>query len=159
MARFGRNALVRPALVAAVFFAGMCSAYSQQLRIELNFDQEFNQVGPSPRLVSQLVDVSAVMNVNGNIQSTNNSHYLGGKHHGKHEYVDVEEKTIGLGRSSEEEWKVAGQNRLINIVDFPSSKRAILLTVNGTSCSAQVDYELKPGFTDYQFIRKNGKLG
>ena len=52
-----------------------------------------------------------------------------------------------------------GANRLINIVDLGSFKRAILLTVNGSTCSAEVDFELKPGFSDYEFKRNNGKTG
>lgn len=143
------------ATVSGVF----CSAEAQQLRIQLSFDQEFDQVKPSQTLVTEYVSVNASMNLRGNIQSEEQSHYLGGRHHGRPQYVATEDKTVRLGRSSGEEWKVAGQNKLINIVDYPSFKRAILLTVNGASCSAQVDYELKPSFTDYQYPRKNGKPG
>jgi hypothetical protein len=143
------------ATVSGVF----CSAEAQQLRIQLSFDQEFDQVKPSQTLVTEYVSVNASMDLRGNIQSEEQSHYLGGRHHGRPQYVATEDKTARLGRSSGEEWKVAGQNKLINIVDYPSFKRAIMLTVNGTSCSPQVDYELKPGFTNYQYTRKNGKLG
>ena len=136
-----------------------CSAEAKKLRIQLSFDQEFDQVNPSQTLVTQYVSVNASMDLKGNIQSEEQSHYLGGRHHGRPQYVATEDKAARLGRSSEEEWKVAGQNKLVNIVDYPSFKRAILLTVNGASCSAQVDYELKPSFTDYQYTRKNGKLG
>ena len=51
------------------------------------------------------------------------------------------------------------QNRLINIVDLGSFERAILHPINGSTCSAEVDFELKPGFSDYEFKRKNGKMG
>ncbi|MGO9423368.1 hypothetical protein [Roseiarcus sp.] len=154
------NINVRSGLAAGVLFVSgaVCPAESQQLRIQLNFDQEFDQIKPTPSLITQYVSVNASMNLKGNIQSKENSNFVGGRHHGKHESVHTEEKTTRLGSSSAEEWRVAGQDKLINIVDYPSFKRAILLTVNGASCSAQVDYELKPSFTDYQFIRANGTL-
>jgi hypothetical protein len=143
------------ATVSGVFW----SAEAQQLRIQLSFDQEFDQVKPSQTLVTEYVSVNASMDLRGNIQSEQQSHYVGGLHHGRPQYVATDDKAARLGRSSREEWKVAGQNKLINIVDYPSFKRAILLTVNGASCSPEVDYELKPGFTECQYTRKNGKLG
>ena len=50
-------------------------------------------------------------------------------------------------------WRVAGANQLINVTDYDSYQRAILVTVSGTSCSAQIGYNLKPGFHDYQYRR------
>ena len=80
-------------------------------------------------------------------------------HRRKDREVSHDENQLRLGATSENEWKVVDKNRLINIVDLGSFKRAILLTVNGSTCSAEVDFELKPGFSDYEFKRKNGKTG
>jgi hypothetical protein len=68
-------------------------------------------------------------------------------------------KSLKLGGNSHTRWKVAGPHELINIVDYISYRRAILVTVHGQSCTAQVDYKLKPGFTDYRYHRlKTGEV-
>ncbi len=120
------NINVRSGLAAGVLFVSgaVCPAESQQLRIQLNFDQEFDQIKPTPSLITQYVSVNASMNLKGNIQSKENSNFVGGRHHGKHESVHTEEKTTRLGSSSAEEWRVAGQDKLINIVDYSGVTRA-----------------------------------
>jgi hypothetical protein len=67
------------ATVSGVFW----SAEAQQLRIQLSFDQEFDQVKPSQTLVTEYVSVNASMDLRGNIQSEQQSHYVGGLHHGR----------------------------------------------------------------------------
>ena len=51
------------------------------------------------------------------------------------------------------EWRVASADKLFNIADYISYRRAILLTARGSSCTADVDYELKPGFSDFRYHR------
>lgn len=62
-------------------------------------------------------------------------------------------KDLILGPGKIEEWRVAGKDKLVNIEDYISHRRAILLTVREGSCTAEVDYELKPGFSDYRYHR------
>lgn len=62
-------------------------------------------------------------------------------------------KDLILGPGKNEEWRVVKADKLINIADYISYRRAILLTVRGSSCTAEVDYELKPGFSDFRYHR------
>ena len=93
------------------------------------------------------------------MNATNELSVAGKGYHQRSRQVSRDGGQLRLGARSENEWKVVDKNRLINIVDLGSFKRAILLTVNGSTCSAEVDFELKPGFSDYEFKRNNGKNG
>jgi len=62
-------------------------------------------------------------------------------------------KALKLGAGGRGVWRVVGANQLINIVQYPSYERAILVTIEGTSCSVKVGYTLKPGFSDYRYKR------
>ncbi len=147
-------------IIAGIGVSVLASAASaQQIHIHLDFDQELDQVSPASQLVTQLVQVNATMSPNGEMNATNELSVAGKGHHGRSRQVSRNEGQLRLGARSENEWKVVDKNRLINIVDLGSFRRAILLTVNGSTCSAEVDFELKPGFTDYEFKRPNGKMG
>ncbi len=143
------------ALTCPAFFFLVAAASAQQINIHLEFDQELDQVSPTPQLVTQLVKVNATlspggeMNATSDLNSSTKHNRVGGSH---------DEAQLRLGARSGNEWKVVDKNWLVNIVDLGSFKRAILLTVNGSSCSAEVDFELKPGFTDYEFKRRDGKM-
>jgi hypothetical protein len=158
------EAMMRPArkLLMILAGAGFCflaaSASAQQIHIHLDFDQELDQVSPAPDLVTQVIQVNATLSPNGEMNATNDLKG-GGRRKGRNREISHDESQLRLGAKSENEWKVVDKNRLINIVDLGSFKRAILLTVNGSTCSAEVDFELKPGFSDYEFKRNNGKTG
>ncbi|HEY1452586.1 MAG TPA: hypothetical protein VGF57_03905 [Roseiarcus sp.] len=135
------------------------AASAQQINIHLEFDQELDQVSPTQQLVTQLIQVNATLSPGGQMNATSDVSVSGQAHHGKSRRVMHDEGQLRLGGRSENEWKVAGKDKLINIVDLGSFKRAILLTINGSTCSADVDFQLKPGFTDYEFKRGNGRIG
>jgi hypothetical protein len=159
------EAMMGPArkLLMILAGAGFCfpaaSASAQQIHIHLDFDQELDQVSPASQLVTQFVQVNATLSQYGEMNATNELSVAGKGHHGRSRQVSRDEGQLRLGARSENEWKVVDKNRLINIVDLGSFKRAILLTVNASTCSAEVDFELKPGFSDYEFKRNNGKMG
>jgi len=145
--------------LSAVLCFLIAPASAQQINIHLDFDQEFDQVWPSSALVWQFVQVSATLNAHGEMSATSDFS-TAPPHKGKKGRSEShEESQLRLGATSENEWKVVDKNKLINIVDFFSFKRAILLTVNGSTCTAEVDFELKPGFSDYEYKRKNGSFG
>lgn len=158
------QAMTGPARKLLVILAGAglyflaASASAQQIHIHLDFDQEFDQVSPTPDLVTQVIQVNATLSPNGEMNATNDLKGVG-RRKGRNREISHDESQLRLGAKSENEWKVVDKNRLINIVDLGSFKRAILLTVNGSTCSAEVDFELKPGFSDYEFKRNNGKTG
>ena len=150
-------------LLMTVVGAGFCflaaSASAQQIHIHLDFDQQLDQVSPTSQLVMQFVQVNATLSPNGEMNATNELSVAGKGYHRRSRQVSRDEGQLRLGARSENEWKVVDKNRLINIVDLGSFKRAILLSVNGSTCSAEVDFELKPGFSDYEFKRNNGETG
>src|SRR5208282_5855131 len=62
------------------------------------------------------------------------------------------ESQLKLGSSDNSSgWRVVDKNKLMNVTDFITFRRAILVTTAGRTCTAQVDYELKPGFSDYRY--------
>lgn len=68
-------------------------------------------------------------------------------------------KGMRLGGTGGGSWRVAGPNQLINIVRQTSYQRAILVTVNGKSCSARIAYNLNAGESEYRYIRmKTGEI-
>ena len=141
---------------AGLYFLA-ASASAQQIHIHLDFDQELDQVSPAPELVTQIIQVNATLSPNGEMNATND--FSSGGRRKMHRVTSHDESQLRLGATSENEWKVVDKNRLINIVDLGGFKRAILLTINGSTCSAEVDFQLKPGFSDYEFKRNNGKTG
>ncbi len=145
------------AVACPAFFLLPAVGSAQQINIHLDFDQEFDQVSPTPDLVQRLIQINATLSETGEISATNNTRALARRH--KHRQQSYDENQLKLGATSQNEWKVAGPNKLINIVDLGSFKRAILLTVNGSTCSAEVDFELKPGYSQYVFQRKGGHSG
>jgi hypothetical protein len=148
------------AVIACVGFCFLAAAASaQQIHIHLDYDEEFDQVSPTQELVTRFIQVSATLSPNGEMNATNDLSVAGRRKGGRSRQIGHDESQLRLGARSENEWKVAGKDKLINIVDLGGFKRAILLTVNGSTCSAEVDFQLKPGFTDYQFKRPNGKTG
>lgn len=60
---------------------------------------------------------------------------------------------LRLGSNAQAGWRVAGPNQLINVHDFKSYQRAILVTVNGASCTVRIGYDLKSGYHDYRYRR------
>jgi len=150
-------------LLMNVVGAGFCflaaSASAQQIHIHLDFDQELDQVSPTQEFLMRVIQVNATLSPNGEISATNDSNPVGHPRRRKDQEVSHDESQLRLGATSQNEWKVVDKNTLINIVDLGSFKRAILLTVNGSTCSAEVDFELKPGFSDYEFKRKDGRTG
>lgn len=147
-------------IIAGAGFSFLASAASaQQIHIHLDFDQELDQVSPTRQLVTQWIQVNATLNPSGQMNATNELSMAVRPHYARNQQISRNEGQLRLGARSENEWKVVDKNRLINIVDLGSFKRAILLTVNSSTCTAEVDFELKPGFTDYEFKRPNGSSG
>jgi hypothetical protein len=146
-------------LSAAAFCFPIAGASAQQINIHLVFDQEFDQVWPASKLVWQVIQVNATLNPHGQMNATSIFSTDPRRKKKNWRSESHEESELRLGASSENEWKVVAKDKLINIVDFFSFKRAILLTVNGSTCTAVVDFELKPGFSDYEYKQKNGSFG
>jgi len=142
-------------LSGAAFCLLIAPASAQQLNIHLEFDQ----VSPSLALVTQIIRVNATLSPHGEMTARNELSTLGEKHKRRQPDVSHDESELRLGATSENEWKVVDKNKLINVVDLGSFKRAILLTINSSTWTAEVDFELKPGFSDYEYKRKTAASG
>jgi hypothetical protein len=68
-----------------------------------------------------------------------------------------------LGQESSDggsSWHVAGPSRLERVVNQPQSVTTMAIEVSGTTCKLDVQFKLKPGFTEYMFKQiRNGKMG
>jgi hypothetical protein len=146
-------------VISAWLIPLVAPASAQQIHIHLDFDQELDQVSPTMQLVTQWIQVNATLSPNGQMNATNELSTAVRPHYARNQQISRNEGQLRLGARSENEWKVADKNRLINIVDLGSFKRAILLTVNGSACTAEVDFELKPGHSQYEYKRRDGRVG
>ncbi|WP_342362109.1 hypothetical protein [Terrarubrum flagellatum] len=68
------------------------------------------------------------------------------------------QRTRVLGGSAEEggsRWQVAASNKLVRTVNHPQSTTFITVTtVSNKTCRVDVDYRLKPGFSEFKFRRR-----
>ena len=67
--------------------------------------------------------------------------------------------TIKRGMRLGDGWRVQGENRLQRTVQLPQSTVVLTVTTTGNSCSLDVKYALKPGFSEYLYRRvQDGKM-
>ncbi len=66
------------------------SASAQQIQIHLDFDQEFDQVSPTPELLTQFIQVNATLSPNGEMNTTNDLR-AGGRRKGKSHEISHDE--------------------------------------------------------------------
>jgi hypothetical protein len=152
MTHFTWKFLLCLAGITATCLAALCPLEAQQLNIHLAFDVEVDQILPHVGLSTSYVEEDLELNPDGKISGIGVTYKVKPYTSSIVRQVNLKNK---LGASSMSEWKVVDKDKLINIVDFGGFRRAILLTVSGSTCTAQVDYELKPGFSDFEVIRKD----
>jgi hypothetical protein len=142
------RAQTMPWIAICVFAIGSVmpsAAAAKSLLVRLRYVETHDRVLPFAEQTTTNVAVEAHISQNGAIQSKE------ARASGK--YSRDYDKQLTLGANQGQEWRVAGKNRLINIVDYISYRRAILLTVSESACTAEVNYQLKPGFSDYRYHR------
>jgi hypothetical protein len=130
--------LLGGALVPAQAFAG-------DIVINLQFNQYFDRISPDNRQTTTHEVITLKLSSNGVVSHSEHHYDMKGR-----EKMVINEDSQ-LGHSDKVAWKVVNKNSLINIFDYKSFKRAILVTVADNACTAQVDFELKPGFSDYEY--------
>jgi len=74
------------------------------------------------------------------------------------QYRDQNAMTQVLGSTGDEgsyaSWRVASDGRLVRTQDDPQSTRTMIVTLlPGNTCRLDVTDQLKPGFTEYAFLR------
>lgn len=124
--------------------ASLSGAHAEPVRINISYTEVHNRILPTPAQTATTAQVNVQLSDSG-VQH-DEMRQSGKSRRGV-------ASTLKLGTSAEAGWHVAGPNKLINIRDFDSYNRAILMTVTGNSCSADIGYHLKPGFLDYRYRR------
>ena len=136
---------------SSIFFALIfpLAAFAEGVTMKISYNEIHDRILPQAELTTTAVQLDVRLNADGSVQQ-NEARVSGSASGGR-------SRTMKLGGGQGHAWKVAGSHELINVVDYISYRRAILVTVHDRSCTAQVDYKLKPGFNDYRYHRlKNG---
>ena len=60
---------------------------------------------------------------------------------------------LKLGSRTNDAWRVAGENVLVNVRDYESFTREIRVKVEDKGCVASIAYVLKDGFKDFRYRR------
>jgi hypothetical protein len=118
-------------------------ARAEEVIVRVSFDQVYDEISPTARMNSSRKVVEARLGANGEIHSVIDT--LGVKKSTSGGY----EQKIGP-RSGGHEWRVVGKDKLLFVARYKTFKRAILVTVQGKTCIAQVDFDLDPGASDYR---------
>jgi hypothetical protein len=72
-------------------------------------------------------------------------------------FSDSKSKSSTLGSGG---WSVLGENKIQKIIDQPQSVTEMTITVDGAACKFDIQFKLKPGFTEFAFIKiMDGKIG
>jgi hypothetical protein len=113
--------------------------------LHLSYTENHDRILPSPERTATAVNLSVKLETDGTVQHdemrVSNAARGGGG------------QKIKLGANQGQAWHVAGADQLINVTNYFTYQRAILVTVSGHSCTAKIGYELKPGQHDYQYPR------
>jgi hypothetical protein len=136
--------LIIVSLVSALI-ATNANATDRRIIIKISYKEVHERILPFVETTTTNVDNEVTLNTDRKISSHEDR--SSGRAFGQ------SSKNLILGPGKNEEWRVASADKLINIADYISYRRAILLTVRGSSCTAEVDYELKPGFSDFRYHR------
>ena len=113
--------------------------------IRLTYTEVADRILPFPQVTSTAVNLEIRLQTGGNVQQDEARASGRARGGGK--------QALRLGKGQQHAWHVAGPNQLVNVRDYYSYKRAIQVTVSGSSCTARIGYNLKPGYRDYQYPR------
>jgi hypothetical protein len=147
---FGATATIALLLAVGITLFPRASS-AQDVVVRISYVEIHDRYLPRPELTSTSVQSEVRLNSDGSIQQ--NEARVSGSASGS------QTDAMRLGADAGKRWKVAGEHQLLNIVDYITYSRSILVTVNGASCTAAIDYKLKPGATVYQYRRlKNNEI-
>jgi hypothetical protein len=119
--------------------------HAGEVEIDISFNQSFDRVEPRPGLTTTRYEMAITLSSGGTVTHSERKSNI------RNAQIFAVDKTMRLGKNEKLEWRVLDKDSLINIYDYKSFSRAILVTVHGTNCTAQIDFELKPGFSDYEY--------
>jgi hypothetical protein len=132
------------ALSVALLFPVGSPARAQEIEINVTFDQYFDRVLPSPALTITHYDMHVYFSPNGDVVHSERK-YVG---RGLISRID---ESFHIGRRDKLEWLKVDKDTLTNVYEYKSFRRAIVVKLRKGICLVQIAYELKAGFSDYQY--------
>ena len=125
-------------------------ASAQEARFRIDARWVTNEI--EPRQASRNVQMSLTVTLkNGKTVREDSEHRAGnGRARASHSSRETDFGEEG-GRRAPIVWKVVNENTLVRLAGWPSHTFAIWVRTNGsTSCSATLEWRLKPGFQVYE---------
>jgi hypothetical protein len=116
----------------------------QSVRIHIQYSTYAERVRPFPFSATVSHDITAILSGKNTIQ----------------DYVKTQAAIFGqddkrdmsLGKTTTQaRWHVVSPSKLVRIYNWPQSQTTMTVTVHGSTCTADVEYRLRPGFTEYKF--------
>jgi hypothetical protein len=138
-------------LEIAIIAAYPSCVVAQEITIKIEFDQFFDRITPTQKLTQTHYNMEIHISQSGNINHIEHKYNWSGE-------IFTFSKQFRIGGNSKVEWRVVDKNSLINVFEYKSFRRGILVTVKDGACSAKVDFELKPGYSDYQYRSEPSRL-
>jgi hypothetical protein len=132
------------ALSVALLFPVGSPARAQEIEINVTFDQYFDRVLPSPALTITHYDMHVYFSPNSDVVHSERK-YVG---RGLISRID---ESFHIGRRDKLEWLKVDNDTLMNVFEYKSFRRAIVVKLRKGICLVQIAYELKAGFSDYQY--------
>lgn len=126
-------------LCAAIMTPALANAESGDTFITVNYVVRQMRVRPSPMLKHGRSTINMVLHKDGTIDDTHRAY-------GPHaKPASKTEKRLGA-----DTYKVVNENSIKRISHTGDLTRTVTVTVNGRSCTANVELTLKPGKTEYK---------
>jgi hypothetical protein len=132
------------ALCVAWLFPTGSQARAQEIEIKVTFDQYFDRVLPSPALTITHYDMNIYFSPNGDVVHSE-------RKYGGHSLIFSRDESFHIGRRDKLEWLKVDKDTLLNVFEYKSFRRAIVVRLHNRICLVQIAYELKAGFSDYQY--------
>jgi hypothetical protein len=149
-----RNSILIPAALAAVCIVAS-PAQAADTHIIAQFTAVYERIRPEPQPVKLNNTLEVTLSGVSGVKETN-TRQTGPMSDNQKGIKILGQKTPGGGSS----WSVAGPDRLVRTVEAPQSITTMSIEVSGTTCKFDVQFKLKPGFTEYMFKQvRNGQMG
>lgn len=126
----------------ALLTAAVVSAASAATTIKINYTLVYDRIRPEPQR-----NVRATANFQINLSES------GAVSEGLTRTAGRLSDNFKRGMKLGNGWQVAGENQLRRVINQPQSTLVLTVTTSGSSCSLDVNFKLKPGFTEYKLRR------
>lgn len=124
-------------------------------QIHAEYTANYDRLRPDPHTGIHLKNgLDVTLSGSNNVQESNT------RQTGKLSDNQSGRKILGQKSSEGGSWRVIGPNRLERTINNVQNVTVQTITVSGSSCTLDVQFKLKPGFSEFTFKQvRNGKLG